>query len=933
MLNHQQGSSWPAKIKWLDLRCFRQVFYVAKHEDEDLTDCHALLNYTFEGISNGGPEQQLDENALVAEVTPYFFEDLPSYNAMPVATAASKEMGLSDVPTNISKLASLLRMCGDRQSLPQGRQAHTQVIENRLEQHPSIQNPLVQLYAKCRAIDDALNLFVDMHHLSTVSWNVMISAYLREGQGEEALQLFDSMQHKGITPTKVTYICMLSACVNEGSLVIGKLLHARISASRFQADVVVCTALLNMYGRCGSMEDACRTFYCIEDRDVISWNAMIEAYHDHGLYKESFALSSQMQAEGVMPNWVTLISMFDACTRLETVIEGKWLHRYAIDTGFIVEVIVGTAVVSMYGKCGRLKEAVLLFERLCERDTVLWNAMIASYCLNGQCRHALQLLDQMLLEGFVATKVTYASVLNACASRAAIFSGQCVHACIVDSWIETDLDVGNAIVNMYGKVGSCENALRTFRKMPERDVVTWSAMIAAFAEIGQGKEALKAFHKMQQLGVAPNEVTIINILHAFEAESNLDEVKEIHDYISSHGFNRDVMIGTALISIYGKCGDLKDAQMVFDDLPKHDVLCWTAMISAHVQNRQGREAILLFDRMKKEGVMPDKIALANIFAACSELVDPTECELMHASNQQWGVELDDIVGSAVISMYGRFGKLNLSQMLFDSLPKQLATTWNAMMIVHIQHGQPKRALQLFYQMCSKGIIPDKDTFVSSLTACANEASLVNGEKVHALICDSGFVVNDVVGAALVSMYGKCGCPDTAQSVFDNMEKHDIILWNAMVGVHSQHGEYIKALQIIDHMQSQGCMLDTITLISFLNACSHAGLVDEGAHIIASMEDNFNIFPAIDHYVCVIDMLGRSGRSRDAEVMVNQMPYQPKAVSYMSLLGACQSLGNTHQGERVAGHMSELASENAGPYVSLANIYILQGQCSKEAVGA
>eukprot|EP00250_Pteridium_aquilinum_P024073 c2830_g2_i1 orf=106-2790(+) len=888
---NQQGSNWLAKTK------------------------------RFEGISNGGSH----------DVIPCFPEDLPLDNAVPIVPTF-KGMDLSGTQTNVSILASILRMCGNTVCLWEGKQAHSQLVEDGLQQHPSIQNPLVQMYAKCRAIDDAANLFIDMHHLSVVSWNMMISALLREGLEEKALQFFDSMQHKGITPTKVTYICMLSACANEGNPAIGKLMHARIATSHFQADIVLCTNLLNMYGRCGTVEDVCRTFNNIDGRDVISWNAMIEAYHEHGLYKESFTLFGQMQVEGVMPNRVTLLSMLDACTQLETVIEGKWMHRYAIDTGFIFDVVVGTAVISMYGKCGRLKEAVLLFESVCERDSILWNAMIASYCVHGQCRDALQLLNQMLLEGFVTTKVTYASIFNVCASRAAVFAAECMHARIVDSEIEMDLDIGNAIINMYGKFGSVENALQTFQKMPKRDVVTWSSLIAAFAEVGQGKEALQAFHEMQERGVAPNEVTIINILHAFEADTDFNAVKEIHDYVLRHGFNRNVMVGTAIISIYGKCGDLRDAQMVFNELPKHDVFCWTAMISAYVQNRQGRDALLLFDQMKKDGVMPDKIAIANILAACSDLLDPIDCEQMHSFIQQWGVELDDIVGSAVISMYGRYGRSNLSQMLFNKLPKEQATAWNAMMIVHIQHGQLKRALQLFYQMCSKDIIPDKDTFVSSLAACANEASLVDGEKVHSVINSSGFVLNDVMRAALVNMYGKCGCPDIAQSVFNNMQKHDLILWNAMVGMHAQHGESIKAFQAITDMKTQGCMPDTITLISVLNACSHTGLLDEGVHLFGSMEQEFNIFPVIDHCVCVIDMLGRSGRSREVETMINQMPYQPKAVSYMSLLGACQSLANAHQGERVAKHMSELASENAGPYVSLSNIYMLQAPGASEAVG-
>ncbi|MCO5591742.1 hypothetical protein L7F22_045734 [Adiantum nelumboides] len=772
-------------------------------------------------------------------------------------------------------------------------------------------------------MNDAIDLFDRMHSLSVVSWNVMISSFLREGCEERAVLLFSRMQLQGLLPTKVTYICMLSGCASVEMLVTCKLIHTRISTSQFQSGTALHTALLNMYGRCGSLEYARCTFNNIEDRDVIAWNAMIEVYHEHELYEELCALFFQMQVEGVFPNNVTIVTMLDTCTHFKGSFEGTLMHRYAIDTGLIHEVSVATAVVTMCGKGRNLEEAVSVFRSFRERDTILWNAMIALYVFHGRCRDALQMMDRMLLEGFLATRVTFASILNVCASRAAVFAGKCMHACIVNSAMEMEYDVANAIINMYGKFCSTVDALCTFQKLPDRDVITWSAMIAAFAEVGQHENAFQAFHEMQEGGFNPNEVTIVNVLRAFEAEADCNELRVIHDYILSHGLDEDMMVGTTLINLYGKRGDLKSAQIVFDKLPKHDVLSWTAMISSYVQNGQGRQALLLFDQMNKKGVVPDRVAIANILLACSELGDPLECDQMHAFIQLWSIELDEVVGSALLSMYGRFGRLFLSETLFNNLPKQQAATWNAMMMVYVQHGQSRKTLELFYEMCCNGVVPDKDSFVSSLTACANETSLVDGEKVHTLICSTDLALNNVVVAALVNMYGKCGYLGIAKGIFDEMQSHGLILWNAVVGVHAQHGESMKALQLISNMCIQGCIPDTITSISVLNACSHTGLLIEALHFVASMEHAFSIPPVIDHYVCVSDMLGRSGRSSEAALLINHLPFQPKAVSYMSLLGACQSLANMHQGERAAKCMSELASENAGPYVSLSNMYVLQ----------
>ncbi|KAH7438866.1 hypothetical protein KP509_04G034200 [Ceratopteris richardii] len=780
------------------------------------------------------------------------------------------------------------------------------------------------MYAKCKAIDDAENIFYGVDCLSIVSWNLMIKSYLRKGWGEKAFQLFERLQQQSFTPTKVTLICLLSACSVDRKLFTGKTIHTRMLMFEFEDSTAIYTSLLNMYGRCGNIEDVHKAFSVIEDRDVITWNAMIDAFHEHGIYEVSFTLFSRMHVEGIFPNRVTFISMLDACQRVEALNEGRLLHRYATDSGHMSEVSVVTAVISMYGKGNKLEEATFLFKHFTERDTVLWNVMIALYSLHGRSREALNVLDQMLLEGFLPTRITYVSVFNACAIRAATFAGQCVHACIVDTEMENDIDIVNSMINMYGKFGNIENALSAFQNLSNIDVVTWSTMIAAYAEVGQCGNALQAFEEMQQRGITPNAVTIINILHAFQSEEDIDELKGIHDYMLGHGLNEDVMISTALINAYGKCGNIVAAQTVFHTIVKRDMCCWTAIISSHVRVGQYKEALMLFDQMKKSGIIPDTIAIANILAAFSDIDDSSsDCERMHNFMMLQGIDLDDVLGSAMLTMYGRSGKLVLSEALFEILPKNEVTTWNAMMSVYIQHGLFKKALDLFYQMSIKDLQPDKDSFVSSLTACANETSLADGEKVHHLLSNAGIFLNDVIGASLVNMYGKCGCPGIAKTVLDQMPRYSLILWNAVIGFHAQYGEGMKAIQAIQDMCNQGCRPDIISLVSVLNACSHTGLIDEALLFVSSMEDTFSLSPLADHYICVMDMLGRSGRPGEVEVLIIQMPFQPKSVLYMSLLGACQSLANVDLGKRAAKCMAELSSEDSGPYVSLSNIFALQ----------
>jgi pentatricopeptide repeat protein len=170
------------------------------------------------------------------------------------------------------------------------------------------------------------------------------------------------------------------------------------------------------------------------------------------------------------------------------------------------------------------------------------------------------------------------------------------------------------------------------------------------------------------------------------------------------------------------------------------------------------------------------------------------------------------------------------------------------------------------------------------------------------------------------MYGKCGCLWYSENVFNNIRKEDVISWNAMIGAYAQHGESLKALQLVEQMQEKGVTPDTITIISFLNAMSHTGLLYEAYRCISLMVHSFGIAPSVDHYICIMDSIRRTGKMEEVECFIRCMPFQPKTISYMSFLGACRSSINVEHGKFAAKHMSELDPENAGPYVSLSNIY-------------
>jgi pentatricopeptide repeat protein len=229
----------------------------------------------------------------------------------------------------------------------------------------------------------------------------------------------------------------------------------------------------------------------------------------------------------------------------------------------------------------------------------------------------------MQQEGVQPNSVTFVGVLNACASVVALEDGRCVHHQIVECGWDSNVFLANSLVDMYAKCGSIEDSSRVFKKLPSRDVVTWTAMILGHVQSGQGQKALELFQQMQQEGVRPNSVTIVGVLNACASIVALDEGRCVHQQIVECGWDSDVFVANSLIDMYAKCGSMEDAWRVFNKMPSQDVVTWTTILGGCAMHRHGKEALKLFEQMCKEGVQPDDITFVCLLSACSHtgLVD------------------------------------------------------------------------------------------------------------------------------------------------------------------------------------------------------------------------------------------------------------------------------------------------------------------------
>ncbi|KAJ7527666.1 hypothetical protein O6H91_16G065300 [Diphasiastrum complanatum] len=819
----------------------------------------------------------------------------------------------------------LLKGCSRRKALAEGKQVHALIVQSVLDSSIFLANTLVHMYSKCGSVLHAHKVFSNMPQHDLYSWTAIIAAYADRGEVEEAINLFQQMQETGLAPDKVLFVVVLKACARRAALEQGRQLHFDIIKRGFQSDVIVGNTLVNMYAKCGCTEDARELFDNMSERNVVSWTAMIAGYAQNGLGKEALALYEQMKQEGMQPNNVTFVLLLNACASLAALEQGKQIHSEIIKRGFQSDVVVGNTLVDMYAKCGCTEDAREVFDNMSERNVVSWTAMIAGYAQNGLGKEALALYEQMKQEDMQPNNVTFVLLLKACASLAALEQGKQLHSEIIKRGFQSDVVVGNTLVDMYAKCGCTEDARELFDNMSERDVVSWTAMIAGYAQNGLGKEALALFEQMKQAGLAPDKVLLVLLLKACASLAALKHGKLLHSEIIKRGLKSDVVVGSTLVDMYAKCGCTEDARELFDNMSERNVVSWNAMIAGYTQNGLGREALALYEQMKQEGMQPNNVTFVFLLKACANLAALEQGKQLHSEIRKRGFQSDVVVGSTLVDMYAKCGCTEDARELFDNMSERDVVSWTAMIAGYAQNGLGKEALALYEQMKQEGMQPNNVTFVLLLNACASLAALEQGKQLHSEIIKRGFQSDVVVGSALVDMYAKCGCTDDARELFDNMSERNVVSWTAMIAGYAQNGPAQEVLALFEQMQREGTKPNEVTYISVLSACAHSGLVDQGRYVFDSMCKNHGVTPTREHYACMVDLLGRAGCLDDAELFINKMPIQPDSVVWTTLLGAARNHGHVEIGRRAFDRVVKLEPKNAAPYVLLSNIYAAAGR--------
>ncbi|KAJ8766618.1 hypothetical protein K2173_001138 [Erythroxylum novogranatense] len=625
---------------------------------------------------------------------------------------------------------------------------------------------------------------------------------------------FDSWEHRD-EEKDVDFNLLFRSCTKLHHV---KRLQARLLVSG-RAESFFLSRLVNLYAHFGDVSFAEKAFNHIPNKDIYAWNSMVSAYVGNGRFYKTVAFFYELlYASGLRPDCYTIPPVLKAC---KDIVNGKKVHCSILKMGFEWDVYVGASLINMYSRFGSLEAARMLFDHMPVRDRASWNAMISAYCQNRNGAEALRVVEIMRAEGIRMDAVTIASVLPICAQLDDIVTGKLMHLYAIKCGLEFGLFVSNALIDMYAKLSTLGHARRVFDQMMERDIVSWNSIISAYEQNEDPITARSFFDKMQQAGIGPDFYTLISLSSIVAKFCDYRHARSLHGFIMRRSWcAEEVVIGNAIVDMYAKIGDLDSARAAFEWLHIKDVVSWNTMISGYAQNGLASEAIELYRMME-------------------------DCEEM---------------------------------------------------------------------------IPNQGTWVSILPAYSHVGALQQGMRTHGTVLKNGLYLDVYIGTCLVDLYGKCGKLDDALSLFHEVPRESSIPWNAMISCLGVHGGGEKALKLFREMLAEGVQPDRVTFVSLLSACSHSGLVSDGQQCFETMQEKYGIKPNMQHYSCMVDLLGRAGHLDKAYSLIKSMPLQPDAAVWGALLAACRLHGNSQFGKYVSDHLFEVESENVGYYVLLSNIY-------------
>ncbi|KAI4301192.1 hypothetical protein L6164_034496 [Bauhinia variegata] len=759
---------------------------------------HCQLNFTF-NLHNHQMLSKLHSSPLVQ--VPKF--SLKSVN-FPSLRESCKQGSLGDAFRSLSLLLTeqssipnfneeayslVLELCASKKALSQGQQIHACLIKTYgLCDSVFLSTKLVRMYGKCGSLLNAEKVFDKMSDRTIFTWNAMIDSYVSNGEHIGALELYQKMRVLGLPLDAWTFPCILKACAALKKHRFGAEIHGVAVKCGFGAFVFVSNALIAMYAKCNDLEGARLLFDSInEEDDTVSWNSIIEAHAAGGQSLEALSLFSRMQEVGLASNAYTFVAALKSCETPSFVKKGMEIHAAILKSNYYVDLYVVNALIAMYAKCGKMEQAERVFKNADGKDHISWNTVLSGLVQNDLYDDALKLFRNMLNIGQKVDQVSVLNVIAASGRSGNLLNGMVVHAYAIKNGIDSDMQIGNTLIDMYAKCCCVKYMDRAFENMPEKDLISWTTIIAGYAQNEYYLEALNLFRKAQIKGMCIDPMMIGSILQACSGLKSKTFIKEIHGYIIRKDIS-DILLQNAMVNIYGEFGHLDYAISTFRSIESKDIVSWTSMISCYVHNGLALEALELFYSMKETGIQPDYIALVSILSAAASLSALKKGKEIHGFLIRKGFSLEGPIASSLVDMYARSGSLGNSIKIFSSIKKRGLILWTTMINANGMHGCGNEAVDLFKKMTAEKVVPDHITFLALLYACSHSGLIAEGKKFFEIMkYEYQLEPWPEHYACLVDLLGRSNCLEEAYHFVRSMPIEPTAeVWCALLGACRVH---------------------------------------------------------------------------------------------------------------------------------------------------
>ncbi|KAJ0779813.1 putative aminoacyl-tRNA synthetase, class Ic, tetratricopeptide-like helical domain superfamily [Helianthus annuus] len=560
-------------------------------------------------IKNGLYQEHLFQTKLVSLFC--------KYNSLTEATRVFEPIE----DKNDALYHTMLKGYAQNNYVREGKEVHAQVILNGHEGDIYVMTCVVNMYAKCKLVEDAYKVFVRLPERDLVCWNTIIAGYAQNGFAGRAIELVAQMLSEGLRPDPVTVISILPAVGNVGDLRVGKSIHGYVFKSGYERHGNVATALVDMYLKCGCLSTGRVIFDKMSSKNVVSWNIMIDGYAQNDDYAEALSLFDKMLDNGFKPTGVTVMAALHACADSGELTRGLFVHSLVNELGLKHDVSVMNSLISMYCKCKRVDIAAEIFKNMKEKTLVSWNAMILGYAQNGQIISALNHFRLMKVKNIDPDSFTMVSIIAAVTEFSVLRQAKWVHGVVTRTCLDTNVFVKTALVDMYAKCGAITTARKLFDLMNDRHVTTWNAMIDGYGTHGYGTEAIKLFKKMEAGDIKPNNITFLCIISACSHSGFVEEgCQYFYKMKNEYEIEPTMDHYGAMVDLLGRSGRLTKAWDFIQNMPvEPGINVFGAMLGACKIHKNVELAEMAADRLFE--LNPNDggyyVLLANIYATAS----------------------------------------------------------------------------------------------------------------------------------------------------------------------------------------------------------------------------------------------------------------------------------------------------------------------------